>query len=199
MEKVLAAILCGTFVCLCGEVVNPSEINGTETSDLIEYCEENEIHSEEELQSIIDFYNCEKETQCSIDDTNSDTIVSFDLSIDYENQFIITTTVYKTVTTRSTTSGYAIQNYRSSSGYIIFQVRADGEFFYNGYSCSTISATATFTPTAYLGWSSSPSSSSGKSDGRAYAKAYGTAVNGSLSHDYSVYLYCDIDGELSAD
>ena len=181
-----------------GGVLNPSEINGTETSDFIDYCEENEIHSEEELQRVLDLYNCEKETPSSSDDSHSDRVVSFDISIDYEHHYIITTTVYKTETTRSTTSGYVVQNYRSSSGYIIFSVRVDGEFYYNGYTCSTTSATATFTPTAYLGWSSSPSASSGKSNGRAYARAYGTAVNGSLSHNYSVYLYCDVDGELSA-
>lgn len=123
--------------------------------------------------------------------------MSFDLTIDYENQYVITTSVYEECNLRNSKSGYAEKKYRSSSGYVIFKVRVDGEFTYNGSTCSTTSATATFTPTLLSGWSSTPSASSGKSGSKAYARAFGTAVNGTHSQSYSVYLYCDVSGNLT--
>ncbi len=197
MEKLLSAILCGTIVCFGGGAYSPSDINRTDAFNLIEFCEANEVHSEEELQSVVDTYYCNTEDSYSNENQNSDEVVSFELTIDYENEYVITTTVYKTNTTRSTASGYAVQNYRSSAGFIIFTVQVDGEYYYNGSTCSTTSATATYTPSPASGWSSSPSAGSGKKGSKAYAKAYGTAVNGSSSYAYELYLYCDVNGNLS--
>lgn len=180
-----------------GGVFSPPDINGTDEFNLIEYCEDNRISSEEELQGIVSTYYGETRNTDSIE-VYSDIVVSFDLTIDYENQYVITTTVYESRTARSATSGYSIKNYRSSSGFIIYKVRVDGSFNYNGTSCSTASATATFTPTPIYGWSSSPNASSGRSGDKAYARAYGTAVNGGASNSYSVYLYCNANGELSS-
>ena len=106
-----------------GGAYSPSDINRTDAFDLIEFCEANEVHSEEELQNVVDTYYCNTEDAYSNEDHNSDEVVSFELTIDYENEYVITTTVYKTNVTRSTASGYAVQNYRSSAGFIIFTVQ----------------------------------------------------------------------------
>lgn len=197
MEKLLSVILCGTIVCFGGGAFSSSDINRTDAFDLIDFCEANEVHSEEELQSVLDTYYCYTEDAYSNENQNSDEVVSFELMIDYENEYVITTTVYRTNNTRSTASGYAVQNYRSSAGFIIFTVQVDGDYYYNGSNCYTTSATATFTPSLMSGWSSSPSAGSGKKGSKAYAKAYGTAVNGNSSYDYELYLYCDVNGNLS--
>lgn len=176
---------------------NSSAINRTDIFDLVEFCKTSEVYSEEELQSVVDTYYCNTKDMYSSESQNSDDVVSFELTIDYENGYVITTTVYKREPTRSNTSGYAVQNYRSSAGFIIFTVRVDGEYYYNGSTCSTTSATATYTPSLASGWSSSPSAGSGKKGSKAYAKAYGTAVNGSSSYSYELNLYCDVNGNLS--
>lgn len=46
MKKVLSVLLCSTLVCFYGGAVSASEINGTEPFNLIEYCENHEVHSE---------------------------------------------------------------------------------------------------------------------------------------------------------
>lgn len=102
-------------ICLFIGVCSSSEINGTDQFDLIEYCETHEIHSEEELQSVLDTYIGESEYRDSGID-NLDTVISFDLTIDYENQYVITTTVYETYSDRGSTSGYVEQNYRNNTG-----------------------------------------------------------------------------------
>ena len=196
MKSVMSLILVGTFVCLYGVAVNASEINGTEPFNLIEYCKENEIQSEEELQTVLETYV--GESNIITGDELSDTEVSFELIIDEVNQLVITTTVYESDRLRGSVSGYTTQKYRNNLGILIFEVRVDASFSYNGSTCSTTSATATYTPAPLSSWSSSPSVTSGKSGSRAYGRAYGTAVNGSHSQYYSVYLYCDVNGNLSA-
>lgn len=197
MKRLLSLVLTGAFVLLYGGACIASEINRPEPFDLIEYCENHEIHSEEELEDILYPYIGESDPTSTNESNNQDTLVSFELTIDYENQYVITTSAYEIDNMRSSKSGYAEKKYRSSSGYVIFKVRVDGEFSYNGSTCSTTSATATFTPTLLSGWSSTPSASSGKSGNKAYARAFGTAVNGTHSQSYSVYLYCDVSGNLT--
>lgn len=197
MKKVLSVLLCSTLVCFYGAAVSASEINGTEPFNLIEYCENHEVHSEKELESVLYPYIGESDPTNTNESNNQDTVVSFDLTIDYENQYVITTTVYEQNDLRSSKSGSAEKKYRNSLGFVVFKVRVDGTFSYNGSTCSTTSASATFTPSPLSGWSSSPSASSGKSGSKAYARAYGTAVNGGSSQSYSVYLYCDVNGNLT--
>ena len=197
MKKVLSVLLCSTFVLLFGKVCSAAEINGTKPFNLIEYCENHEFHSEEEIEAVLYPYIGESDPTYTYE-TNQDTLVSFELTIDYENQYVITTSVYEIDNLRSTKSGYAVKKYRSAAGYVVFKARVDGTFSYNGSTCSTTSASATFTPTPLLGWSSSPSVSSGKSGSKAYARAYGTATHGADSQYYSVYLYCDVSGNLTS-
>ena len=198
MKRLLAAFLCGTFVCLYGGVCNSSEINGSEPFNLIEYCESHEIQSEYEFQRVLETYIDEPDNSSEDEYEDPVTPVSFELIIDYDNQFVITTSVYEFDSTRSTTSGYTSQKYYNNIGILVFEARVDATFSYNGSSCSTSSVTATFTPAPLSTWTSSPSASSGMSGSRAYGRAYGTAVSGSHSKFYSVYLYCDKSGNLSS-
>ncbi len=198
MRKILSVLLCSTFVLFYGGVCSATEINGTDPFNLIDYCENHEIHSEEELEAILYPYIGESDLTSTNESNNQDTLVSFELTIDYENQYVITTSAYEIDNLRSTKSGYAVKKYRSATGYVVFKVRVDGTYSYNGSTCSTTSASATFTPTPLLGWSSSQSVSSGKSGSNAYARAYGTATHGSDSQYYSVYLYCDVSGNLTS-
>ena len=87
-----------------------------------------------------------EESNPGFNNIDTDTLISFDLNIDYDDQYVITTTVYETESDRGSTSGYAIQKYWNNLGIKIFEVRVDGSFSYNGSTCSTTSATATFTP-----------------------------------------------------
>ncbi len=197
MRKVIAVLMSMAFVFSYAGVCNALEINDSNVFSLIEYCENNEISSEEQLDEIIYQYTGFYGTT-DIQKNDQDSVVSFELTIDYENQYVITTTVYESNSNRSTKSGHADKVYHNDLGYEVFTVRVDGSFQYNGSTCSTTSATATFTPALLSSWSSSPSASSGKSGNKAYAKASGTATNGFASQYYYVYLYCDINGKLTS-
>lgn len=107
MKKVLSVLLCSTLVCFYGAAVSASEINGTEPFNLIEYCENHEVHSEKELESVLYPYIGESDPTNTNESNNQDTVVSFDLTIDYENQYVITTTVYEQNDLRSSKSGSA--------------------------------------------------------------------------------------------
>ena len=181
-----------------GGVCGSAEINGTEPFDLIEYCENHTINSEEELQEVLDLYIGGSGNTDPDEYSDPSEVISFDLTIDYDNQYVITTTVYETTNTRSSTSGYAEKKYRNNLGIMIFKVRVDGTYSYNGSTCLTTSASGSFTPTPLLGWTSSPVLSTGKSGSKAYARTHGTAYNGTVSQSYSIYLYCDVNGNLSS-
>lgn len=191
LSVILSGILVFTGVLKCNFL---SPVN--KGFDLIRYCEANEIKNEDELFYVLEEY-CGQEYAQDSDKYDYTEEISFELFIDYDEQYIITTSVYEDCLDRGSKSGHAVQKYYNNIGIKIFEVRVDATFSYNGTSCSTISKTATFTPALLSSWTSSPSASSGKSGSRAYARAYGTAVNGNNTKSYSVYLYCDVSGNLS--
>lgn len=198
MRKLFALLMGVVIICSNGAISNASDLGEDKTFNLIEYCETHEINSEGQLEAVLCQYAGITDPQESNGDVDQNTEVSFDLEIDYENQMVITTTVYETSNIRSTKSGHAEKKYRNAFGFEVFTVRVDGSFNYNGTTSSTSSATGTFTPAALSGWSSTPSTGTGKSGGKAYARAYGTATNLTESQSYSVYLYCDKNGNLSS-
>jgi hypothetical protein len=116
MKRLLSLVLTVAFVLLYGGACIASEINRSEPFDLIEYCENHEIHSEDELEDILYPYIGDSDPTNININNNQNTLVSFDLTIDYENQYIITTSVYEESNLRGSKSGYAEKKYRSSSG-----------------------------------------------------------------------------------
>lgn len=124
--------------------------------------------------------------------------VSFDVEIDYENQIVITTTVYEYDSLRGSTSGSASKDYYNSNGTKIFTVTVNGSFTFGSGSAHTTSASGSFSPVSGSGWSSTPAISSGTSGSSAYATASGTARKGAQSMNYTVTLICSSTGNLSS-
>ena len=141
MRKLFALLMGVVIICSNGAISNASDLGEDKTFNLIEYCETHEINSEGQLEAVLCQYAGITDPQESNGDVDQNTEVSFDLEIDYENQMVITTTVYETSNIRSTKSGHAEKKYRNVFGFEVFTVRVDGSFNYNGTTSSTTSAT----------------------------------------------------------
>lgn len=197
MKRVIAALL-GTLVLFLGGVCNASTINRTNDFDLIEYCETHEIQSREEFQSVLDYYVPQGGSINTYDPVEGEEI-SFEITIDYDNQTVSTKTVYLTDVTRGTKSGSASRDTYSSVGIKIYTVTVHGTFSYSSTNVSTTSASGSFTPAPLSLWTSSPVISSGKTNGKAYARISGTAtLLGGTTRSYSLTLTCDKNGNLGS-
>ena len=197
MKRVFALLL-GTLVLFLGGVCNASTTNGTNNFDLIEYCETHEIQSREEFQAILDYYVPQGVSINTYDPIEGEEI-SFDVIIDYDNQTVLTDTVYLTDITRGTKSGSASRDAYSSLGIKIYTITVHGSFSYTSTNVNTTSASGSFTPAPLSLWTSTPVISSGKINDKAFERISGTAsLIGGTTRNYSLTLTCDKNGNLGS-
>lgn len=79
----------------------------------------------------------------------------------------------------------------------IFTISVTGKFRYSTGSCTTLSASGSFSKPFYSTWTSTPTISSGNlSPSVAYARISGTATSGSSSISYSLRLTCNDSGQF---
>lgn len=193
MKKLLASVLTALMFCFIG-AADPQYNNNQTDIDLISYIETHEVDSYEEFVDIIQTVSPE-----SVDE-ETDSIESFSIDIDYDNKIISVTTIGEASYDRlNGASNSASRSYYSSSGAKIFTIKVSGTFGYTTGSCTTISASGSFTRASGSTWTSTPTISSGNITVRkAYARISGTATSGASSISYSLTLTCDDSGNFGS-
>lgn len=166
-------------------------------NSLISYLETHEVDNYEEFNEVIQLFSPES---INSDDVNTTDISYFCIDIDYENMLVTTILVSEMNNSRAHGAGKSVsKSYYSSSGFKIFTVNVEGTFSYSSGSCSTLSASGSYTRSTLSLWTSTPTITSGNITTRkAYAKISGTATSGSSSVSYSLTLTCDDSGTFSS-
>ena len=179
---------------LQGGGADPQHNDDPTDFNLISYLETHEVDSYEEFVDIIQTVSPE-----SVDE-ETDKITSFSIDIDYDNKIVSVTTIGEVSYDRlNGASNSASRSYYASSGTKIFTIKVSGTFGYTTGSCTTISASGSFTRPSGSTWISSPTISSGNITVRkAYARISGTATSGASSISYSLTLTCDDTGTFGS-
>ena len=177
-----------SFNCLADNT-NP------EPDDIIDYVQKEEISSREEFLTFVG-------DEQRLEDVRDYVEVSFEISIDEANRYIVLDTVYelKDEPNRGTKSGKAEHDVYSDAGMLIYTITATGTFSYTTGSCTATSSGGTFSYPAVSLWRSTPSITTGHtSPSKAYVKVSGTATCvGFANRSYTLYLYCNSNGYLSS-
>jgi len=194
MKKLLASVLAVLMFCVVGAAAVPQDHDDQAVFDLISYLESHEVDSYEEFIGVINNVSPE-----SVDKEKED-ISSFYIDIDYDNKVVSVTTMGEASYDRSHGASNSVsRSYYSNSGMKIFTIKVNGTFSYTTGSCSTVSASGTYTRPALSTWTSTPTISSGNITTRkAYARISGTATSGSSSMSYSLTLTCDDTGSFGS-
>lgn len=194
MKKLVTAVLTTLMFCVAGGAANPRYHNDQTDFDLISYLETHEVDNYEEFNDVIQTVSPE-----SVDEKTDD-ITSFAIDIDYDNRIVSVTTISESSYDRANgASNSASRSYYASSGVKIFTIKVSGTFRYTTGSCSTLSASGSFTRASGSTWTSTPTISSGNITTRkAYARISGTATSGASSISYSLTLTCDDTGTFGS-
>jgi len=162
---------------------------------LINYIETNEISSYEEFVGVIS--SLSPESADSMEAPES--ITDFRIEVDYDNMFVLVTTLGDSSYGRSTgTRSTATKSYYTSDGTKVFTVKVEGSFAYTSGSCTTLSATGSFSRETLILWTSTPNITRGNISVRvAFAKISGVATCGTKQMSYSLTLTCDEFGHFT--
>lgn len=192
MKKILATLLTIAVLCVMGGWSNPQSNKVENEFSLIDYLETHEVESYAEFEAIIDSVSPE-----SIGEIDSDSVIDFNVDIDYDNKIVSVVTIEAPIIISSGTGNTVSRSYYNDLGIKIFKISLTAYFHYTSGSVYTASASGSFSPTALSSWSSTPTISTGNyTSTLAYARISGTATNGSSSLNYSLTMTCDDTGEL---
>lgn len=192
MKKMLAILLTIATLCVMGGWANPKTNSDEGEYSLIKYLETHEVDSYAEFQEVIRSVSPE-----SVDDIDPDSVTDFSIDIDYDNRVVSVTTIGESIITSTDTSNTASQSYYNDLSIKIFTISVTGKFRYSTGSCTTLTASGSFSKPFYSTWTSTPTISSGNlSPSVAYARISGTATSGSSSISYSLRLTCNDSGQF---
>ena len=136
----------------------------------------------------------------SIDEDDPSVVTYFDIDVDYDNMIVSVLTMDEATYDKSHGASNSVsKSYYASNGLKIFTIKVSGTFSYTTGSCTTLSASGSFTRAALSTWTSTPTISSGNiTASKAYARISGTATSGSSSTYYSLTLTCNDSGNFSS-
>ena len=187
MRKTICTVLAMTIIGIMGSGVM------ADSTSIVDYVNEHEITSREEFYELVG-----EEIVDDVDDTYTE--VSFVITVDDDNDYIVLDTIYETPETRGTKTGSVSHDVFSNTGKLIYTITATGTFSYTTGSCSVTSKSGSFSYPAGSLWRSTPTVSSGHvTASKAYVKVSGTATCvGFANKTYELYLYCNSNGYLSS-
>ncbi|MBR5975941.1 MAG: hypothetical protein IK020_12245 [Clostridiales bacterium] len=158
---------------------------------LLEYCESHLVSSQEDFEKVLEDY-CNQ--QYSYDESD---VVLFSINIDYEGDFVCTTTIREKERSPQSETAEVEKNYYDDDGNRIFTIRVEGTFQFEYSWCACTSANGSFSKPLMSMWSSSPTISTGNNSATvAYARISGTATYLFQTKSYSLTLTCDNHGNL---
>lgn len=196
MKRIMAILLTIIALCVIGGASDPPNQDGQTGFDLISYLETHNVGSYEEFLDIIRSVSPE-----SIDeDDDPEGVTYFDIEIDYTNMIVSVMTLREATYNRANGASNSVsRSYYASSGLKIFTIKVSGTFSYITGSCSTVSASGSYTRAFLSTWNSTPTISSGNiTTSKAYARISGTATSGANSMTYALTLTCDDSGNFSS-
>ncbi len=203
-----------------------SNIENKDAFNLIEYVDNNKVHSISELENIIAINSNDERVLKSLNNDfssrlaqNNEKVDDFKIEIDRKNNNIIVTEVKSKENKNMcnmqrkiyyTKRAYAKKNVYSSAGFKIFTVKTKGEFEYDRESYCKINEAEGYFNSSFLSiWDSNCWVDDRELGNRAYVKTYGTAnlkvsvaqilgINLTFqTADYSLKLYCNKYGTIS--
>ena len=165
----------------------------TDSFSLIEYVTNHEITSLIEFNRVLECYCRQYYEPFYVENEEG-----FQITIDQENEMVIVTVIEKSSLTRDTVTAKGTRKYYSDTGAVAFTVSVEGRFAYTSSESRTLSASGSFSPSAFSLWTSTPVITNGNySPTLAYAKIAGTATYLMASQNYSITLMCDNNGNIT--
>lgn len=194
MKKAVAIMLAFSVLGLMVGWTCPQKNEPESKFSLIDYLETHKVESYEEFEDIILSVNPDY-----IGHIDPESVSDFSIVIDYDSQIISVLTIEEPRSINGGLTDNASCSYFNNLGMKIFTISITATFHFTTGSCSTSSASGSFTPATSSSWTSTPTISTGNfTPSVAYARISGTATYGSSSMNYMLTLTCDDSGQTNS-